>query len=117
MTFTEDQILAVIDHHRTTLRNVYLVLKTGRHEEMRALIRWSFGLCPGPWKTRETEAVDRPFMEAHCLVKAPDVRYVALAFSPRKHLCRRWERHKPPHRSWTREWNDGDARSQLRKDK
>jgi hypothetical protein len=58
-----------------------------------------------------------PFKNALCLEGIPEcVSWGrALGLSTRHRHCQRKDKHKGPHRSWSREWNDGDEESKWRK--
>lgn len=54
------------------------------------------------------------FKNALCLTEIPEGRYSGL--SARYRLCQRKSDHSGPHRSWSREWRDGDKESNARLD-
>ena len=54
----------------------------------------------------------KEFKDALCMKPIPGADYSGL--SVRHRYCQRRDKHKGPHRSWSREWNDGDDTSRLR---
>lgn len=54
----------------------------------------------------------RAFKNALCLASIPEYDYSGQSY--RHCLCQRRGTHKGPHRSWSREWNEGDVESRAR---
>jgi hypothetical protein len=58
-----------------------------------------------------------PFKSALCIRSIPECIFglAGLLLSVRHRHCQRRNNHKGPHRSWSREWDDGDKESKERK--
>ncbi len=57
-----------------------------------------------------------PFRNALCLRVVPEDETTKWTGLDQRHgWCQRWRGHPGPHRSWAREWNEGDGKSRTRR--
>jgi len=58
----------------------------------------------------------QPFRNALCLRTIPEDEPTAWTGLAHRHrVCQRKSGHPGPHRSWSREWNEGDRESRARR--